>query len=157
LLVLKKVTKLVLCLLVISIVVSALPSEALASNGARGERVIQVGLSLLGRPYVFGANGPYSFDCSSFVRHVLYRATGIRMPRTALSQSRVGTRIPRSDLARGDLIFFKNTYKAGVSHVGFYMGNNRILHAMPRKGVIVDSLNTRYARAKYHSSRTVLR
>ena len=139
-------------------VVAAIPLPAFAAtNGVRGDRVVRTALSYLGRPYVFGSNGPRTFDCSSFVRYVMYRATGIRMPRTAAAQSRVGRRISRSSLQRGDVVFFKNTYKYGVSHVGIAIGNGRMVHAWPKGGVKVDSLNERYFIAKYHSSRTVLR
>ena len=152
------IQKSIIVLLLIAMVIVAIPtSVAAASNGVRGQRVIQTALSYLGRPYVFGATGPRAFDCSGFTRFVLYKATGIRMPRTAASQSRVGTRISTSQLQPGDLIFFKNTYKAGVSHVGFWMGNNRMVHAWPKGGVKVDNLQQRYFIAKYHSSRTVLR
>ena len=153
----KKILKVILCLVVLSLVIAAVPTPGAASNGARGEQMIRVARSYLGRPYVFGASGTRAFDCSSFVRQVVYQVTGRVMPRTAAAQARVGRQIPRSALKRGDLIFFQNTYKRGISHVGIYMGNNRIIHAMPRRGVVIDSLNTRYARAKYHSSRTVLR
>lgn len=134
-----------------------LPAFAAASNGVRGDRVVRTALSYLGRPYVFGSNGPRTFDCSSFTRWVMNKATGIRLPRTAASQSRVGRQISRSSLQKGDLVFFKNTYKYGVSHVGIAMGNGRMVHAWPKGGVKIDSLSQRYFVAKYHSSRTVLR
>ena len=134
-----------------------LPAFAATSNGVRGDRVIQTALNYLGRPYVFGSNGPRTFDCSSFVRYVMYKATGIRMPRTAAAQSRVGRQISRAALQKGDIVFFKNTYKYGVSHVGIAGGNGYMIHAWPKGGVKIDSLNQRYFIAKYHSSRTVLR
>ncbi len=151
------IKKSIVFLLLMTMLIVAVPAQAAANNGARGQRVIQTALSYLGRPYVFGATGPRAFDCSGFTRFVLYKATGIRMPRTAASQSRVGKRISTSQLQPGDLIFFQNTYKAGVSHVGFWMGNNRMVHAWPKGGVKVDNLQQRYFIAKYHSSRTVLR
>jgi len=138
--------------------IAAVPLPTLAAtNGVRGDRVVQTALSYLGRPYIFGATGPRAFDCSGFTRFVIAKATGIRMPRTALAQSRVGRRISKSTLQKGDLVFFKNTYKAGVSHVGIALGNGRMVHAWTKGGVKIDSLNTRYFVAKYHSSRTVLR
>lgn len=139
-------------------VIAAVPLPAFAaSNGVRGDRVVRTALSYLGRPYVFGATGPRAFDCSGFTRYVMYKSTGIRLPRTAAAQSRVGRQISKSSLQRGDLVFFKNTYKPGVSHVGIAMGNGRMVHAWTKGGVKIDSLNTRYFVAKYHSSRTVLR
>lgn len=143
-------------LVTLSLVSLAMPAAA-ATNGARGDRVIRTALTYIGTPYKFGANGPTAFDCSSFVRHVLYKSVGIRMPRTARAQVAVGRRIAKSQLQPGDLVFFQNTYRAGVSHVGFAMGNNRMLHAWPRGGVRIDNLSQRYFVQKYHSSRTVLR
>jgi len=145
-------------LLLVVLVSTALPVAAsAATNGARGERVIQVALQFLGRPYVFGARGTRAFDCSGFTRYVYQRVTGKTLPHSAALQTRYGRQIAKSSLQRGDLIFFKNTYKAGVSHVGIYYGNNRMIHAWPRGGVRIDSINTTYFRAKYHSSRTYLR
>ena len=105
---------------------------------------------------MFGATGPRSFDCSGFVRYV-YRQHGIYLPRTAANQSRVGTSVSKRNLRQGDIVFFKNTYKAGISHVGIYVGNNRIIHAFPRKGVNVQSLSNSYLKAKYALVKRVLR
>jgi peptidoglycan endopeptidase LytE len=146
----------IMMIAILTVVALPLPAAA-ATNGARGQRVIRTALSYLGRPYVFGTAGPRAFDCSGFTRFVLRKAVGISLPHSAAAQSRFGTRIAAAQRQPGDLIFFKNTYKAGVSHVGFWMGNNRMVHAWPRGGVRVDNLNTSYFRAKYHSSRTVLR
>lgn len=144
-------------LLAASVAALPLPAMAATSNGVRGDRVVRTALSYLGRPYIFGATGPRAFDCSGFTRYVMYRAVGIRLPRTAYSQSFAGRRITKGTLQKGDLVFFKNTYKAGVSHVGISLGGTRMVHAWTRGGVKIDSLNTRYFVAKYHSSRTVLR
>ncbi|MBS3937046.1 MAG: C40 family peptidase [Peptococcaceae bacterium] len=147
-----------MAILALALTVALVPLPAIASaNGARGARVVSVALSYLGRPYVFGATGPRTFDCSGFTRYVMNRAVGIRLPRTAASQSRVGRRIDRTTLQQGDLVFFQNTYKPGVSHVGIALGNGRMVHAWTRGGVRIDRLSQAYFVAKYHSSRTVLR
>jgi len=147
-----------LAILTLALTVALVPLPALASaNGERGARVVRVALSYLGRPYVFGATGPRAFDCSGFTRYVMNRAVGIRLPRTAASQSRVGRRIARTNLQQGDLVFFENTYKPGVSHVGIALGSGRMVHAWTRGGVRIDRLSIPYFVAKYHSSRTVLR
>lgn len=144
-------------LLLLVIVSSAVPAAAAATNGERGAQVIQVALQYLGRPYVFGARGTSAFDCSGFTRFVYQRVTGKTLPHSAALQTRYGKQISKGALQRGDLIFFKNTYKAGISHVGIYYGNNRMIHAWPKGGVRIDTLNTTYFRTKYHSSRTYLR
>jgi cell wall-associated NlpC family hydrolase len=78
-------------------------------------RVIQVAASQRGKPYVFGATGPRSFDCSGFTRFV-YSRVGKRLPRTTWAQY-AATKIPRSQLRPGDLIF-----SGDLSHVGIYAG-----------------------------------
>ena len=145
-------------ILALALTVALVPLPGLArANGARGERVVRTALSYLGRPYIFGATGPSAFDCSGFTRFVMNRAIGIRLPRTAASQSRVGRAIARTNLQPGDLVFFQNTYKPGVSHVGIALGDGRMVHAWTRGGVRIDRLSQRYFVAKYHSSRTLLR
>jgi peptidoglycan DL-endopeptidase CwlO len=78
----------------------------------------------MGVPYVWGAVGPNAFDCSGLVQWA-YKQLGIRLPRTAAAQSQVGTPVSRNDLRPGDLVFFYSP----VSHVGIYVGNNKILNA----------------------------
>jgi len=153
----KSFARIFAALLLLVMLSAAVPAAAATTNGTKGEQVIRVALQYLGRPYVFGARGTRAFDCSGFTRYVYQRVTGKTLPHSAALQTRYGRQISKGNLQRGDLIFFKNTYKAGVSHVGIYYGNNRMIHAWPRGGVRIDTLNTSYFRAKYHSSRTYLR
>ncbi|MGI6344200.1 MAG: C40 family peptidase [Bacillota bacterium] len=142
--------------LVVSLLPAFTPTAEAATSFANRSAVIRTARRYLGRPYVFGANGPRYFDCSSFVRYV-YRQHGIYLPRTAASQSRYGRAIPKSKLAAGDIVFFRNTYKRGISHVGIYIGSGRFIHAFPRRGVTVDSLYQRYFTVKYAGAKRVLR
>jgi peptidoglycan DL-endopeptidase LytE len=109
----------------------------------------------IGSRYVFGSNGPYSFDCSGFTRYVLGKQ-GVKIPRSSLEQSRAGRFVRRNGLMPGDLVFF-NTFGRGVSHVAVYVGDNKVVHATnPREGVIVSSLSERYWSARYIGARRVL-
>ncbi|MFJ9563314.1 NlpC/P60 family protein [Streptomyces fuscichromogenes] len=93
----------------------------------------------LGTPYVYGATGPSSFDCSGLTSWA-YAQAGVSIPRTSESQSTIGTKIySTSDLQVGDLVFFFND----LHHVGLYAGNGQILHA-PRTGTVVryESMST---------------
>lgn len=150
----------IIALVLLFAAISTIVPNGLLQNTAQASTkrsaVLNTAYRYRGRPYVFGATGPRTFDCSSFVRYV-YRQHGIYLPRTAAAQSRVGTRVSKGNLIAGDIVFFKNTYKRGISHVGIYAGNNRIIHAFPRKGVTVDSLSNSYLRAKYAGSKRVLR
>ncbi|MFJ8488957.1 NlpC/P60 family protein [Streptomyces sp. NPDC094038] len=93
----------------------------------------------LGTPYVYGATGPSSFDCSGLTSWA-YAQAGVSIPRTSESQSTIGTKIySTSGLQVGDLVFFFND----LHHVGLYAGNGQILHA-PRTGTVVryESMST---------------
>ena len=138
--------------------VSLLPNRALAATSlANRSSVLVTARKYLGRPYVFGATGPRSFDCSGFTRYV-YRLHGYYIPRTAAAQSRVGKAVAKGNWKYGDLIFFRNTYKAGISHVGIYASNNRIVHAWPRTGVKVDNFTTyKYLAVRYAGARRILK
>ncbi|MFG2955767.1 NlpC/P60 family protein [Streptomyces sp. NPDC048291] len=93
----------------------------------------------LGTPYVYGATGPSSFDCSGLTSWA-YAQAGVSIPRTSESQATIGTKIySTSGLQVGDLVFFFND----LHHVGLYAGNGQILHA-PRTGTVVryESMST---------------
>lgn len=121
---------------------------------AFGESVANSALSYRGMPYIFGAQSPSrGFDCSGLVSYVL-RKKGLNPPRTSSGQAHYGTKVSRSDLKKGDLVFFAGTYKGGVSHVGIYIGNNNFVHAAnPSKGVRVDSLSNSYYAKHYYGAR----
>ncbi len=107
--------------------------------------VVSVAMRFLGTPYRYGANGPKSFDCSGFARYV-YALEGVQLPRVASEQARAGTRV--SSPAPGDLVFFSNSSKGYITHVGIYIGNNNFIHASVT-GVEIDSLNSSWYRSRY--------
>ena len=95
--------------------------------------------SKIGTPYVYGASGPNSFDCSGLTSWA-YAQAGVGISRTSEAQTNDGTRIySQSDLQIGDLVFFFND----LHHVGLYAGNGQILHA-PRTNTVVryESMST---------------
>lgn len=112
-------------------------------------------LSQLGKPYVYGGNGPNYFDCSGLAAYV-YRQIGISLPRTASDQQRTGTSVNRTleDLRFGDLVFFKNPGQSGASHVGIYVGNGQMIHA-PQTGDVVKYTNifTGYYKNRFFSAK----
>ncbi|CAM5584791.1 hypothetical protein SVIOM74S_08422 [Streptomyces violarus] len=88
--------------------------------------------SQLGKPYVYGATGMSSYDCSGLTSRA-YAAAGVQIPRTSEAQTGAGTKIYSvSQLKVGDLVFFFND----LHHVGLYAGNGQITHA-PRTGTVV--------------------
>ncbi|MFG2624195.1 NlpC/P60 family protein [Streptomyces sp. NPDC048473] len=102
----------------------------LAPN-TRAAEAIAFAYGALGKPYVWGATGPSSFDCSGLTQ-AAWRSAGVALPRTTYTQINAGQHIPRSELAPGDLVFFYS----GISHVGLYIGNGQMIHA-PRPGAPV--------------------
>ncbi|MDF2608158.1 MAG: hypothetical protein K0S34_2354 [Bacillales bacterium] len=109
--------------------------------------VIETAQSLVGVPYRFGGNSTKGFDCSGFVSYVL-NTSGYDFPRyTAYDY---WTKFKRLNTPQpGDLVLFKNTYKAGPSHVGIYIGDNKFIHSASGKGVVVNNLSERYYRQHF--------
>ncbi len=96
-----------------------------------GAKVIQEARRYLGKPYVYGAAGPSSFDCSGFTQYVYKNAVGKSLPHSAKSQYSYGRSVSRSELKPGDLIF-GNAGGSGIQHVGIYEvfnGKGYMLHA----------------------------
>ncbi|WP_031069749.1 C40 family peptidase [Streptomyces sp. NRRL S-118] len=96
----------------------------------RGAAALAAADTQVGKPYVSGAEGPNSYDCSGLTQWA-YRQAGVSLTRTTYTQQNDGVKIGRSQLKPGDLVFFN-----GLSHVGLYAGNNTVLHA-PKPGAYV--------------------
>jgi hypothetical protein len=98
---------------------------------------------MIGRPYVWGAEGPREFDCSGLTQYV-YNEYGIELPRRAISQAEVGDRVRQ--LRRGDLVFFSTDAGGSVvTHVGIYEGAGVMIDASKRHGQVRrDSLDDDY-------------
>ena len=109
-----------------------LVSLLLVSKDAAAGDVVDFAASLIGRPYVWGAEGPKSFDCSGLTQYV-YQRFGVDLPRRAVNQADFGD--PTRRLQRGDLVFFaSDARRALVTHVGIYEGNGRMINASKRYG-----------------------
>ena len=113
---------------------------------------LKAALSRQGLPYVWGAAGPASFDCSGLVQWSMAQA-GIQMPRVAADQARTGPAVPVSQLQPGDLLFYHTdpTDPGYISHVAIYLGNGQMLQA-PETGenvqvVPADLTGSEYAGA----------
>jgi peptidoglycan DL-endopeptidase CwlO len=95
-------------------------------------------VSRLGMPYVWGAAGPTSFDCSGLVQWSFARA-GVVMPRVAAEQALTGPKVPLSELEPGDLLFYHTDPTAPdyISHVAIFIGHGEMLQA-PMPGLDVE-------------------
>ena len=114
----------------------ALPS---IPSAKKGEIALAYAKKQLGKPYKFGATGPKSFDCSGLTLRA-WQAAGVNLPRTSQQQFRFGTKITKSQLRPGDLVFF---YGSRPSHVAIYVGNGIVVHA-PRPGKKVQYIKLSY-------------
>lgn len=104
--------------------------------------IVSAALAHVGKPYIFGATGPDAFDCSGLV-YSIYGAHGITIKRSAAEQyhSNDAEHIDVAQLQPGDLVFKQNTYKPGISHVGIYIGDGKLVEAKGSAfGIILSSL-----------------
>lgn len=110
------------------------------SNELIDQRLNKVINSVLGVPYVYGGSTTKGFDCSGFTGYV-YKQLGVDLPRDSRSQFTVGEKVSMSEMAKGDLIFF-DTGGGSISHVGIYIGNNKMAHAASSQGEVqIDNLD----------------
>lgn len=107
----------------------------------------------LGKKYVWGANGPESFDCSGLTRYIYKEALGKNIPRVSYDQAEYGQAVSRDNLQVGDLVFFDTLNKGRVSHVGIYVGNNEFIHASNPKDGVKKSQLSGYYESKYKGAR----
>ncbi len=106
-------------------------------QGTAATRAVAYALAQLGKPYVWGDEGPDTFDCSGLVQ-TAYATAGVRLPRTARPQYRATQTVPVNALLPGDLLFFatdKSNWDS-IHHVGIYLGRGRMVHA-PTTGDVV--------------------
>ena len=121
------------------------------------QAVIDLAHKQLGKPYVWGAEGPNSFDCSGLIYYVYKNAAGITLPRTSSAQYSAGVAVSRSNLKAGDLIFSSTDGTGNITHVAIYVGDGQMIHA-PRNGKNVEkvSINNSYWNKAYVGARRVL-
>jgi len=115
-----------------------------------GTRVVSTAEQYLGFPYVFGAQGPYAFDCSGLVTYV-FAQVGISLPHFAAAQWNYGVYVPEDALEPGDLVFF-----ADLDHVGIYIGGGEYI-AAPHPGDVVkiSSLGESWSAANYYGAKRI--
>ena len=107
-------------------------------TAAQVHAFLKAALSRVGLPYVWGAAGPRSFDCSGLVQWSM-RQAGITMPRVAVDQATTGPQVPISDLQPGDLLFYHTdpTAPTYISHVAIFLGNG-LMEQAPEPGMDVQ-------------------
>ena len=127
------------------------PSAVVLPPSAVGARVVQIAVEYLGWPYVWGAAGPYAFDCSGLVTYV-FAQIGISLPHFAAAQWSYGVYVPMDQLEPGDLVFFES-----LGHVGIYVGNGSYIQApQPGDVVKITPLSDPWSAANYYGAKRIL-
>jgi cell wall-associated NlpC family hydrolase len=126
-------------------------------NSALREDLVKTAKRYVGVDYQWGGESSRrGFDCSGLTM-VVYQLNGLELPRSSREQWVAGTPVRRSQLLKGDLVFFATAGGKSVSHVGIYLGENQFLHA-PGKGskIRITSLSSTYFSSRYLGARTYL-
>ncbi|WEV50889.1 C40 family peptidase [Lactobacillus sp. ESL0731] len=107
----------------------------------RAKAVVNLAESQVGKSYVWGGDGPDSFDCSGLVQYVYNQVGGVSLPRVTTDQVKVGTTVDMSQLQPGDLLFWGST--DAPYHVAIYVGDNQYVSAAtPEQGVVLQTLSS---------------
>lgn len=132
-----------------------------SGSNSTASKVVELAKQQLGKKYVWGGNGPSSFDCSGLTKYI-YGKVGITLERVSANQATQGVAVAKSSLQAGDLLFFSGINSSSgsskVSHVGIYIGNGKFIHAAnSSRGVVTDELSDTYYTKHYVSARRVIR
>jgi cell wall-associated NlpC family hydrolase len=138
-------------LLLMSMIVAAMPACPDAADA-----IVDEARQSLGIRYGYGKSGARATDCAALARKAA-AAGGVELPRTTREQYRVGEPVPREELAPGDLVFFRNTYRVGISHVGIYIGEGKFVHAASRqRSVVINELDEPYFAKRFAGGRRIV-
>lgn len=131
-------------------------AAAAASTSDLGAQIVEYAKQFIGCKYVWGGNGPTSFDCSGFTKYV-YAHFGYTLNRTATDQLSNGVSVTKDELQPGDLVFFKYNTSKPVSHVGIYIGGGQFIHASTNSyAVQIDDLTSGHYSRVYVYGRHII-
>ena len=121
------------------------------------DKLVALAMKQVGKPYVYGATGPDSFDCSGLVQYLYKEALGIVIPRVSRDQAKVGVSVTLDQIQVGDIIAFDDNKDGVVTHVGMYVGDGKFIQALkPGKPVELTSINSKYWKGIISTIRRVL-
>jgi len=125
------------------------------------DSILDEASTYLGTPYRYGGTTRSGIDCSAFVLSVFSAAAGVNLPRVAAAQSQEGDSVDKSELKKGDLVFFSHG-RGRISHVGIVEevdenGEVKFIHSATSRGVMVSSLNDKYWGPRYRFAKRILK
>lgn len=130
------------------------PQSAPATATSLGAKIVAEAMKYVGYPYVWAGASPSGFDCSGFVMYIAQKVAGQNISHSIGQQASSGQYVSKENLQPGDLVFFANTYTAGLSHAGIYIGAGRFVHAENEgTGVVVSNITGGYYGPKYYTAR----
>lgn len=127
----------------------------------KADSLIDYAKTLLGKGYVYGKVGPDNFDCSGYIFHV-FNKFNISLPHSSRAQAKLGDVLPRTDIQKGDLLFFKSpsANNPNIGHVGIAIENNdgkiKFIHSSSNRGVVIDSLESRHYGKRFMEARRII-
>jgi cell wall-associated NlpC family hydrolase len=115
------------------------------SANSSGQHIASFAQQYVGYPYAYAGEGPYAFDCSGFTKFVIQNTLGMDITHDMFTQIGMGQSVGMNELQPGDLVFFANTFRPGLSHTGIYIGGGQFVHAENEStGVRISDLNSDY-------------
>lgn len=124
------------------------------SHAVDPQAVAATALSYLGTPYRYGGDSRRGMDCSGLV-YTVYSQHRVAVPRVSADQFGVGREVPPSRLRAGDLVFFADG-RGRIQHVGICLDDDRFVHASSSRGVVEDSLRSRYFQDRFVGARRIV-
>ncbi len=125
-----------------------------SSGGGGGQGIANYAQKFVGYPYVYAGAGPSAFDCSGFAEWVIKNTLGEDITHDMFQQVQDGSPVSRDQLQPGDLVFFQDTFRPGLSHVGVYIGNGQMVNAENEStGVVVSDINSDYYSSRFYAAR----
>lgn len=128
--------------------------QPVAVTSAQTDRLLREARKWVGTPYRYGGETRSGVDCSGFVMVLFRDVCGLKLPRNSAQQQEYARPIRERELQPGDLVFFASGSR--VNHVGLYVGNRRMIHASPSRGVIEAALDDNYFQRTFHSAGRVI-